>query len=89
MKYHPFINTVAATTFGILLIHANSDTMRTWLWKDICNNVYFYNSQYFYLHAILTVLIIFTICSIIDYLRIKFVEIPTFNLLYKKNLISK
>lgn len=34
IKYSKFINTVSATTFGILLIHANSDSMRQWLWKD-------------------------------------------------------
>ena len=26
------INTIASSTFGVLLIHANSDTMRRWLW---------------------------------------------------------
>ena len=89
IKYSPFINTVAATTFGILLIHANSDTMRTWLWKDICKNVYVFNLDIFWLYAILTILAVFAICSFIDYLRIKFVETPIFNLLYKKDIISK
>lgn len=32
------INTIAASTFGVLLIHANSDIMRKWLWKDTLNN---------------------------------------------------
>lgn len=34
MKYNPFINTIASSAFGVLLIHANSDAMRQWLWKD-------------------------------------------------------
>ena len=37
MKYCRFINTIAASCFGVLLIHANSDTMRQWLWQDIAN----------------------------------------------------
>ena len=39
MKYHKWINTIAASTFGVLLIHANSDTMRLWLWRDTLQNV--------------------------------------------------
>ena len=34
MKYHKWINTIAASTFGVLLIHANSDTMRQQIRKD-------------------------------------------------------
>lgn len=30
---------IAASTFGVLLIHANSETMRNWLWKDTLDNV--------------------------------------------------
>lgn len=45
IKYSRLINTVAASTFGVLCIHANSDTMRRWLWKDIFSNVVMYNSQ--------------------------------------------
>lgn len=33
LPYIPIINTVGASTFGVLLIHANSDTMRKWLWR--------------------------------------------------------
>ena len=28
------INALGAATFGVLLIHANSDTMRQWLWRE-------------------------------------------------------
>ena len=30
-----FINIVSSATFGVLLIHASSDTMRKWLWQDV------------------------------------------------------
>ena len=69
-----FINSVASTTFGVLCIHANSDTMRQWLWQDMLNNVGYYYSSFCLVHAIGSVIIVFTICSCIDYLRIQFIE---------------
>lgn len=65
---------IGASIFGVLLIHANSDTMRQWLWKDTLNNVGHYNDTTFWLHAILSVLIVFTVCIFIDRLRIITVE---------------
>lgn len=80
LKYSKAINTVAASTFGVLLIHANSDTMRQWLWKDVLNNVGAYDKLWMPLHAIGSVLLIFVACTAIDYLRIRFVEAPFFKL---------
>lgn len=85
------INTIAASTFGVLLIHENSDTMRQWLWKDTLNNVGAYNTSYFALHAIGSVLLIFIICIVIDHLRILFLERPFLNLIkkwLKKNFLK-
>jgi len=82
MTYNGFINSVASTTFGILLIHANSDTMRQWLWKDTLDNVGHYGMS---LYVICSVLGVFAICSAIDFLRIKFVEVPFFNLWDRKH----
>lgn len=71
-----FINTVAASTFGVLLIHANSDTMRQWLWQDRLNNVGMYSSAWMPLHAVGSVFAIFFVCVLIDHLRIRFLETP-------------
>lgn len=79
-----FINTVASTTFGVLCIHASSDAMRQWLWKDTLNNVGYYSTRIGYLHAIASVLAIFVICSMIDYIRIQLIERPFFNIVDKK-----
>lgn len=79
MSYSPIINKISATCFGVLLIHANGDAMRRWLWKDVLNNVGMYDSDLLVLHAILSVLGVFAICSIIDTLRIKLIETPLFN----------
>ncbi|MDO4218974.1 MAG: acyltransferase family protein [Synergistaceae bacterium] len=80
-----FINTVAASTFGVLLIHANSDTMRQWLWKDTLNNVGMYNSSLLYIHAFASVVGIFVVCTIIDVIRRKLFETPFFRWFDKKN----
>ena len=78
-----FVNTVAASTFGVLLIHANSDTMRRWLWKDMLNNVGAYSTSYFALHAIGSVVGIFVICIVVDHLRICFLERPFLNKVFR------
>ena len=80
LKYNKWINAIGASTFGVLLIHANSDTMRQWLWKDTLNNVGQYNDNIF-IHSIVSVLSIFFICTIIDLLRIRLIEKPLFKVL--------
>lgn len=74
IKYSRLINTVAASTFGVLCIHANSDTMRRWLWKDIFSNVVMYNSQYLILYSMGSVVVVFLVCTVIDWIRITLLE---------------
>jgi len=78
------INAIAATTFGVLLIHANSDAMRTWLWRDFVDCVGHYNADYMPLYAICSVVAIFSVCSFIDFLRIKFIEKPYMQFVNRK-----
>lgn len=87
LRYNKIINIIASTTFGVLLIHANSDTMRKWLWKDTLNNVGAYNSNflYFVYHAHISVIFVFIVGVLIDIVRIQFIEKPFFGL-YKKRL---
>ena len=80
IKQSKFINTVAVSTFGVLCIHANSDTMRQWLWKDMFNNVSAYGSELLILHAFGSVIVIFVICTLIDMARIRLIERPFFKL---------
>ena len=75
IKHNTLINTVASTCFGVLLIHANSNTMRRWLWNDMLHNVLMYESKYYILHAIISVICIFIICSFIEWMRIKLFSI--------------
>ena len=82
LNYHKWINSIGASTFGVLLIHANSNTMLRWLWKDTLNNVGFYEGNIF-LHSVVSVLCVFITCTIIDQLRMKYIEEPLFKVLDK------
>lgn len=74
--YSKIINTIAASTFGVLLIHANSDTMRRWLWQDVLNNVGAYKSGNVVIHAVVSVILVYVVCSLIDICRRKLLEAP-------------
>lgn len=74
--YNKIINTIAASTFGVLLIHANSNTMRRWLWQDTFNNVGAYESGNVVIHAVVSVILIYAVCMVIDICRIKLLENP-------------
>ena len=80
IKYKFIINTIASSIFGVLLIHANSDAMRSFLWGKLLQveNVFSKSLIYVILHSIISVILIFTICVIIDQVRIKFLEYPLF-----------
>ena len=69
--YGKIINEIAASTFGVLMIHANSDAMRQWLWKDKLNNMgaYMRPFPYWLLHAIGSVALVYIVCTVIDQIR--------------------
>lgn len=77
------INTIASSTFGVLLIHANSDVMRQWLWYDVVDVVTLSNSHNYILLTFVSVLVIYAVCVIIDQIRIVFIEKPFFSILDK------
>lgn len=73
IAYSRTINTIASTTFGVLCIHANSDTMRQWLWRDTVDCIGHYDA-YYALYAVVVVIVVFAICSLIVFVRIHTVE---------------
>ena len=77
-----FINAVASTTFGVLLIHAASNGMRKWLWQDFVNVPGAYSLPFWELvgYSVFVMIGVFVVCSVLDYLRIRFVERPLFRL---------
>lgn len=74
------INWIGGSTFGVLLIHANSEAMRDFLWKDIVDCVGHYSLSLGRLagYSVIVVVTIFAACIIIDRLRIKLIEEPFF-----------
>lgn len=87
IKQSKFINMVGGCTFGVLLIHANSDTMRRWLWKDVLDNTAYFDSEILFVHAIVSVLLVFAVCVFIDRIRIITVEKYVFR--YIDRLLGK
>lgn len=76
IPYSPLINAFGAATFGVLLIHANSDTMREWLWKDTldCAGHYMTSPLTQLIYAVSCVCSIFLICAVIDCIRKRYLE---------------
>lgn len=80
IRYSKFINTAAASAFGVVLIHANSDVMRRWLWVDTIDAAGHYNAPLMPLYAVSCVAAIYIVCALIDQLRIRLIEKPFFML---------
>ena len=73
IKHCKIVNAFGAGTFGVLLIHANSDAMRTWLWNDVVDVAGYYYALPTWklaLYSVGVVLTIFLISNLIDQLRI-------------------
>ncbi len=74
IKQSKLINTISASTFGVLCIHANSDTMRQWLWKDVVDCMGQYGCEHVYWLPVVSVVAIFAACVVLDYIRIHTIE---------------
>ena len=70
------INAVASTTFGVLLVHANSDAMRKVLWQDLLDvpAAYGFPLSLLVLHAVGSMLGVFAASSLLDWLRLRYIE---------------
>jgi hypothetical protein len=80
------INIIAGTAFGIYLIHDNSYLSR-FLWIGLLKNSSFYQSNLLIIHAILSAVFVFVICSLIDLCRKHTIErliMPPIYKLYDK-----
>lgn len=79
--YSRFINYIASTTFGVLLIHANSNAQRQFMWKDMLHVDTNYCLPMYVLipKTIIIVVGVFVCCSLVDMIRIQLIEKPVFN----------
>lgn len=83
-----WIMCIASSTFGIYLIHDNG-VFRTYLWNDICKLTTMVNKPYFIPYSILCVILIFTICAMIEILRQKYIESKFFSIPLVKKATNK
>lgn len=91
IKYSKVVNAFGAGTFGVLLIHANSEAMRTWLWKDTVDVVGHYmalTTVELVIYSVTIVLAVFVVCNLIDQIRIASLEKWFLNR-YDKNVSTK
>lgn len=86
IKPSKIINGIAKTTFGVLLIHANSDTMRKFLWSDLLKCTDYYATEYFLIHAVICVMGVYLVCVFIDLIRLKFIEKPLFDMISRREV---
>ena len=84
IKYCKFINIIGSTTFGILLIHSQNSAIRLWLWRDVFDCAGHYAVSFYWAYAIVSILIVYFSCSMIDYIRICTLEKWVMNWLDKR-----
>lgn len=65
-----FISTVSSCTFGVYLIHDNP-VVRDLLWKHWLNWEHYFTSGSFIPRLILSVLLVYSVCTALEYLRQK------------------
>lgn len=76
--HNRMINFLAEGTFAVYLVHTAGSNMLKWLWGDLLHvdDMYFEETPVLILHAIISVILIFIICSVLDVFRRKFIERP-------------
>lgn len=78
MRVNRTINWIAASAFGVYLLHMNNWTTNI-IWDVICRAKDYYQSSYMIAHVIFCSLLIYAVCTIIDKFRIYFVAKPVEN----------
>ena len=90
IKQSKIINVIGGSTFGVLLIHANSNAMRKWLWCDVvdCIGHATLPMGKLLLFSLVVVISVFVVCNLVDQLRIIILEKPFFKWYDKSSLMK-
>lgn len=93
LNYRKGINKMASATFGVYLLH-DHPVIRRVLWLEIFQNWQFQGNLWLIPYSIVSVAIVYIVCSAIDLLRQYFIERPFISLLNrysgkKNNLFRK
>ena len=70
LPHNVLINYIATTTFAVYLIHDNG-VISTWLWAECIRAVRFYYTIYLIPHMLITAMVIFSVCSFLEFMRKK------------------
>ncbi len=89
IPHSKLINALGGASFGVLLIHANSDAMRQWLWHETVDCIGHFGDSILWTlgYAIVSVIIIFIVCAGIEWFRGKYIE--PYILIYVDSKLSK
>ena len=76
IPYSRFINFLGTATFGVFLIHTNSDSMRKWLWRETVDCVGHFDDNVLWTlsYAAVSVVIIFIVCTAIEWFRYTYID---------------
>lgn len=77
VKQNRWVNSIAATTFGVYLLHDNTFISRL-LWTEWLDTDALIHSPWLLLHLLAAAGCVFVICVGIDYIRQKLLEKPLF-----------
>ena len=74
--YSKLINIIGGSTFGVLCIHGNSDSMRNWLWKVVFDveGHYTLSGMRLIVYSIVCTVLIFVCCTLLDIIRKRYIE---------------
>ena len=86
IKNSKLINIIASGTFGVLLIHTNSEAMSKLIWNTILNVTKIINSNpiKITMYVLFCTLVVYSACTVVDILRIIFLEKPLFKIIDNK-----
>lgn len=79
LSYSGVVNSIASTTFGVLLLHAHSDVMYNWLWGSFINVPGLYETctlPQLVCWAVVVPIVVFAVCSVVELLRQRLLEPP-------------
>lgn len=77
------VNSIATLTFGVYLLHDNY-FMREFIWEKLLKVNTQYNSSLLLVKSIITIVLVFSICCFIDYIRCKLLEKPFMKVINNK-----
>lgn len=75
IDYSKAINTIASASFGVYLIH-DSNIIRPYLWHVVFKNAQYQESISIIPYSIVVVIVVYSICTVIDLLRQRVFEKP-------------